>query len=241
MDITTSQVRRLAKRYQREGLAGLISSKRGCALIRRLDETLRATAIQLIRAHYCDFGPTLACEKLDELHGMHLPVESIRQLMIIAGYWKTKRGGVVCAHPIRERRARFGELIQIDVKWSIARWTNHSDSHLWLMASQSMHKWIRQWHDVIRGTSLHRITLGETCLSASPLTMGYALLHNKGKTEERTFLFGVDSVVGKWMRKVHPLSGLLCTEILPLWASTIAKTKLRPRPRPFVDRLLSPR
>ncbi|MBA4144095.1 MAG: ISNCY family transposase [Nitrosospira sp.] len=114
MDISTRQVRRLAKRYQREGLAGLISKKRGCASNRRLDETLRATAIQLIGAHYCDFGPTLACEKLVELHSMHLSVESTRQLMITAGYWKTKRGGGVCAHPIRERRARFGELIQID-------------------------------------------------------------------------------------------------------------------------------
>lgn len=114
MDISTRQARRLAKRYQREGLAGLISKKRGCASNHRLDETLRATVIQLIGAHYCDFGPTLACEKLVELHSMHLSVESTRQLMITAGYWKTKRGSVVCAHPIRERRARFGELIQID-------------------------------------------------------------------------------------------------------------------------------
>ncbi len=60
------------------------------------------------------FGPMLACEKLVELHSMHLSVESIRQLMITAGYWKTRRGGGVCAHPIRERCARFGELIQID-------------------------------------------------------------------------------------------------------------------------------
>jgi len=34
--------------------------------------------------------------------------------MIGAGYWRTRRGGTVCAHPMRERRARFGELIQID-------------------------------------------------------------------------------------------------------------------------------
>lgn len=114
MDISTRQVRRLTKRYQREGLVGLISKKRGYVSKRRLDETLRATAIQLIGAHYCDFGPTLACEKLLELHSMHLSVESTRQLMITAGYWKAKRGGGVCTHPIRERRARFGELIQID-------------------------------------------------------------------------------------------------------------------------------
>jgi len=114
MDISTRQARRLARRYQREGLAGLISKKCGYASNRRLDETLRATAIALIGAHYCDFGPTLACEKLVELHSMHLSVESTRQLMITAGYWKTRRGGGVCVHPIRERRARFGELIQID-------------------------------------------------------------------------------------------------------------------------------
>lgn len=114
MDISTRQARRLARRYQQEGLAGLISKKRGNASNRRLDETLRATAIALIGAHYSDFGPTLACEKLVELHSMHLSVESTRQLMITAGYWKTRRGGGVCAHPIRERRARFGELIQID-------------------------------------------------------------------------------------------------------------------------------
>lgn len=114
MGITTRQVRRLAKRYQMEGLAGLASKKRGKASNRRLDEDARATAIGLIGTHYRDFGPTLANEKLAELHGIHLSVESTRQLMMQAGYWKARRGGTVCAHPMRERRARFGELVQID-------------------------------------------------------------------------------------------------------------------------------
>mgnify|MGYP003394088706 CR=1 FL=1 len=114
MCVTPRQVRRLAKCYQMEGLAGLVSKKRGRTSNRRLDETARATAIELIGTHYRDFGPTLANEKLAELHGIHLCVESTRQLMMQAGYWKSRRGGTVCAHPMRERRARFGELIQID-------------------------------------------------------------------------------------------------------------------------------
>lgn len=114
MGITPRQVRRLVKRYQQEGLAGLASKKRGRASNRRLDETLRATAIELIGTHYRDFGPTLANEKLTELHGIWLSVESTRQLMMRAGYWKPRRGGTVCAHRMRERRARFGEMIQID-------------------------------------------------------------------------------------------------------------------------------
>lgn len=114
MGISTRQTRRLSKRYLREGLAGLASKKRGSASNRRLDETLRATVIELIGAHYRDFGPTLACEKLVELHDIRLSIESTRQMMMQAGYWKPRRGGTVCAHPMRERRARFGEMIQID-------------------------------------------------------------------------------------------------------------------------------
>lgn len=114
LGITPRQTRRLAKRYQSEGLAGLISKKRGRPSNRRLTEETCSTVVELIGAHYRDFGPTLAKEKLGELHDLHLSVESTRQLMIGAGYWKSKRGGTVCAHPMRERRARFGEMIQID-------------------------------------------------------------------------------------------------------------------------------
>ncbi len=114
LDITTRQVRRLSKRYRAAGMDGLISKKRGSASNRRLDDTIRTTAINLIGTHYRDFGPTLACEKLVELHDLQVSIETTRQLMIGAGYWHPKKGGTVCAHPMRERRARFGELIQID-------------------------------------------------------------------------------------------------------------------------------
>ena len=86
MGVGTRQVRRLAKRYRVEGLSGLVSKKRGRASNGRLDETVRATAIEFIGAHYRDFGPTLANEKLAELHDIQLSVESTRQLMIKAGY-----------------------------------------------------------------------------------------------------------------------------------------------------------
>jgi len=114
LGITTRQVRRLTKRYQTAGLAGLVSKKRGSASNRRLNDAIRTTAINFIGTHYRDFGPTLACEKLAELHGIKLSVESTRQMMIQTGYWRPKKGGTICAHPMRERRARFGELIQID-------------------------------------------------------------------------------------------------------------------------------
>ena len=114
MGVGTRQVRRLSTRYRTEGLGGLVSKKRGSASNRRLDEVARTTAIELIGTHYRDFRPMLANEKLAELHGIQLSIESTHQLMIGAGYGRTRRGGTGCAHPMRERRARFGELIQID-------------------------------------------------------------------------------------------------------------------------------
>lgn len=114
LGITTRQVRRLSKCYQKAGLAGLASKKRGSASNRRLDETVLSRAIELIGTHYRDFGPTLACEKLLELHDLQVSVETTRQMMIKVGYWHPRKGGTMCTHPMRERRARFGELIQID-------------------------------------------------------------------------------------------------------------------------------
>ncbi len=64
LGITTRQVRRLNKRYQAAGMAGLVSKKRGRASNRRMDEATCAAVIPLIGTHYRDFGPTLACEKL---------------------------------------------------------------------------------------------------------------------------------------------------------------------------------
>lgn len=62
MGISTRQMRRLTKRYLREDLARLASKKRSRASNSRLDETLCATAILLIGAHYRNFDPTLACD-----------------------------------------------------------------------------------------------------------------------------------------------------------------------------------
>jgi transposase len=114
MGIGTRQVRRLIVRYRQDGLSGLISKRRGGVSNRALDGELCAQAISLIGTHYRDFGPTLACEKLSERHQLHLSVESTRQLMIKADYWHPKKGSKIVTHPMRERRARFGEMIQID-------------------------------------------------------------------------------------------------------------------------------
>ena len=40
---------------------------------------VRRAAIELVGERYADFGPTFACEKLVEVHGHRLSVETLRK------------------------------------------------------------------------------------------------------------------------------------------------------------------
>jgi hypothetical protein len=70
-------------------------------------------AVDLVRAHYSDFGPTLASEKLAERHEIIVDRETLRKAMMEAGLWRAKPRKSAY-HPPRERRPCFGELVQID-------------------------------------------------------------------------------------------------------------------------------
>ena len=114
LGISCRQVERLVKRYEAGGAAGLVSAKRGRPSNNQLSDGIASRALALIRQRYADFGPTLACEKLRELHGVSLSKETIRRLMIEAGLWKPRRQRAAQIHQPRNRRACVGELIQID-------------------------------------------------------------------------------------------------------------------------------
>lgn len=72
---------------QESGATGLCSGRRTRPGNRKLDEGLAVRALTIIRELYADFGPTLACEKLRECHGLVLSKETVRHLMTDAGLW----------------------------------------------------------------------------------------------------------------------------------------------------------
>jgi transposase len=113
LSISVRQVKRLCKAYQGAGAAGLISKRRGRPSNNRLPEKTINKATRLLRSRYPDFGPTLAAEKL-AIEGVSLSVETVRQLLIGEGLWKVKCVRRPVIHQLRERRARCGELVQID-------------------------------------------------------------------------------------------------------------------------------
>jgi transposase len=114
LGISVRQFKRLVRAWKHEGAAGLVSRQRGQASHNRLVDEQRIRIVGLLKGKYEDFGPTLAAEKLLELEDITVSRETIRQLQIGAKLWKPKRRRVRRVFQTRERRPRYGELIQID-------------------------------------------------------------------------------------------------------------------------------
>ncbi|WP_155768749.1 ISNCY family transposase [Burkholderia diffusa] len=114
LGLSVRQVERLIIRYREQGASGVASGRRGRPGNRKLDDGLALRALTVIRERYADFGPTLACEKLWECHGIRLAKETVRKLMMDAGLWIPRRQRPPKVYQPRARRACLGELIQID-------------------------------------------------------------------------------------------------------------------------------
>ena len=114
LGIGKRQVIRLVKLWRKEGDKGLISRRRGKESPRRLQVEKRARIEALLKERYPDFGATLASEKLAEVDGIAVSHETVRQMQIKLKLWKPKARRLKPVFQPRERRPRFGEMIQVD-------------------------------------------------------------------------------------------------------------------------------
>jgi len=112
--VTRRPVPRWVADYRREGAAGLVSRRRGKPSNRRLQDPLRDHIRALRVARYADFSPPLAREKWLEVPALEVSIETVRQLLTALGLWQPKVRQAARAFQARERRARCGELIQIE-------------------------------------------------------------------------------------------------------------------------------
>jgi hypothetical protein len=108
--LSDRQVRRLLERVQAEGDRGIIHRLRGKPSNRKIPADRQQRILARVRKRYADFGPTLACEHLQQ-DGLSVSRETLRMWMTAAELWHPRRRKVEAAHVWRERRAAFGEMV----------------------------------------------------------------------------------------------------------------------------------
>ena len=115
LGISERQFRRILQRYRSEGVAGLVSRKRGVPSNRKMEAAIREIVESFIHDPLVrGFGPTLMAEKVEQIKGVRLSKETVRKMMIESGVWKPKVRKKVEPHYARARRKHRGELVQID-------------------------------------------------------------------------------------------------------------------------------
>jgi hypothetical protein len=82
MGLRHRQVFRLVKAFRQRGAASLVSCRRGRPSNNRLPAAVRDLAMAIVKERYADFGPTLAAEKLAEVHGCRVSRETLRKWMM---------------------------------------------------------------------------------------------------------------------------------------------------------------
>ena len=76
LGICVRQVKRLVRRYREEGARRLRSRRRGRRASNGIAPELRREIVGVVRERYEDFAPTLAWEKLTEVHGYGVSVDA---------------------------------------------------------------------------------------------------------------------------------------------------------------------
>jgi transposase len=118
MEVSYRQAKRVYRRYRDEGAAGLKHRNVGRASNRGTAKKCRDRVLTLVREKYgggsdTRFGPTLAAEHLASEDGLTIDHETLRRWMLAAGLWTRARKRSPHRRR-RERKAHFGELVQLD-------------------------------------------------------------------------------------------------------------------------------
>jgi transposase len=119
LGVSERQVKRLVKALRERGDVAAVHGLKGRRSNRAAEPEVREKVLKLQQRLYEGYGPTLLAEKLADKHGIEVSRETLRSWLVAAGCWKPRRKRRE-RHPWRERRARLGELVQLDT--SIHDW-----------------------------------------------------------------------------------------------------------------------
>ena len=169
LKVSYRQAKRLQKRYRAGGAPALVHGNVGRVSNRAKPAAFREQVIEQVREHYGGepherFGPTLAAEHLQQEQGLEVSVRTLRRWMLAAGLWS--RGRKSKPHRSRrQRRAHFGELVQLD-----------GSHHDWL-EGRGPKACLMNLVDDATGWSLCRFSDEETTWAAADLLQAWVLEH----------------------------------------------------------------
>lgn len=130
MGVSYRQGKRIWKKYKEEKDQGLIHGNRGKIPKNAYPKAFKEGVLTIYQSKYSGFGPTFAAEKLLEDDRIAVHPETLRLWLKEEGLWHKKRKRQIYRER-RERRACFGELLQID--GSIHQWFSGNESYYCLL------------------------------------------------------------------------------------------------------------
>jgi transposase len=154
LGVSYRQAKRVWARYRGGGAKALQHGNCGRVSNRAYPEKFRQAVLAQVRRRYADFGPTLAAEHLGDEDGWVVPAETLRRWMKAAGLWRRQRARKSYRQR-RERKAHFGELVQLDASF-----------HPWL-EDCAAHGCLMHMVDDATGTVLCQFAAGETTWAAA--------------------------------------------------------------------------
>jgi transposase len=118
LSLSYRQVKRIWRRYEKEGAEGLKHRSAGRRSNRAKPKKFRARVVRLLRKKYSGvvgerFGPTLASEHLASEDNLEAHAETLRRWMLAEGLWSRARKRKQHRER-REAKEHFGELVQMD-------------------------------------------------------------------------------------------------------------------------------
>src|SRR5690606_26228727 len=115
LKVSERQVYRMLAALKAKGDSAVIHGLRGRSSNHKISAAQEQEAVKILGQQvYRDFGPTLASEYLASKHAIVASKETVRQWMVRAGLRTVRRERIKQVHVWRERRQRYGELVQWD-------------------------------------------------------------------------------------------------------------------------------
>ena len=115
LEVSERQIHRLLKKLKEVGDRAVIHGLRGQPSVRKRSAKDGEKIVRILSQEvYRGFGPTLASEYLAKKHQVKIGREALRQLMMGAGLWRSRKQKVEAIHQWRPRRSSRGELVQWD-------------------------------------------------------------------------------------------------------------------------------